>query len=583
MASSHAEITSTSTYWTIGQFLAMYDERKLRKPRIQRRKRWDHNHAVRFIEFINLIRNSIVSFMVNEKIVDGQKINYIFDGNNRSNAILDFCLQPLKFFPSLIPASFTATMKDQLATLTLRQLLAPRWFTLTKFLRTNCTVDIQPSEADETAWDSMIDSLAKFDFMNIKLQICIFDNLTDAQMQTIYEKTNATGVRLTEQELLASSTDSIRFTPSDIRNFHELSTIINRDYYESMNMNERLHVTTEDSASLNLFEILTALQCKLHGEDQFKPFIAPPSSEADGSLDIIFKMYQYLVGEFNIAPPPAQLDAFITTMLEGCQLISTTLNRIYDTSLHLKQIGNYHKLPKNTIALFLTYIATAKQRGQTHDAIVDSLTRIILWHDILQTLSEEHREQLGTTIGDDLQYKNGGGIVPEKLRHMKERGEFEYLPSNEMIGNLLKLALNECIESAPMINARKSRKPLTRFKAIAFTAFYNYQIPSAMKLQPQNADHIVPFKTKLPATTSINLCRLGNLQLITETINKRRGTRPITDDWIEENNLRYQHYPTGEEYARMCERNTMISASAFVRMCERREQLYIQLIMRMFT
>jgi hypothetical protein len=128
--------------------------------------------------------------------------------------------------------------------------------------------------------------------------------------------------------------------------------------------------------------------------------------------------------------------------------------------------------------------------------------------------------------------------------------------------------------------AAKKRLSPTRFMAFAYTAFYNYQIPSAIKLEPQNGDHIVPFSTRIPASMRVNICRLGNLQLITEEVNKRRGTKPITDAWIESNSLRYQHYPTGAEYTQMCVNSELTNEAVFVEMCERREQMYMNLMLR---
>lgn len=540
-------------------------------------------HAIAFIEFILQIRNSIVPFLVNEKIVNGLKLNYVFDGNNRSNAILDFCLQPLTYFPELIPNMYSDIIKDALKKLSLQQLLAPR-FTLTKFLRTH-SLSTETNEEAETAWDKMIDVLANYDFFNIKLQLCVFDNLTDSQMQTIYEKTNATGVRLTEQELLASSTDSIRFTSADTRYFHELADVIDEDYYQSMNENERLHVATGEHASLNLFEILIALQCKLCRDPAYNLFIAEPSSETDGSLDITFKLYQCLIGDFNVPlASSAMIDEFITIVMEGSKFIHTALQRLYDTTIPLKPMEKYQHLPKNTTLLLLTYIATAKRMGISNETIQTTLLRVILWHDVLQGLTQEGRETLSarmnSAIVDDIQYKSGGNIIPDKLRRIKERGEFEYVPDNRALTSLLAIAMEECTIPSPTPVQRKSRKPLTRFKAFAFTAFYNYQIPSALKREPQNGDHIVPFKTRIPSSMNVNICRLGNLQLITEEVNKCRGTKPITDEWIEANNLRYQHYPSGADYARMCVKLELTNEKAFVDMCVRREQMYMNLMLR---
>jgi hypothetical protein len=244
----------------------------------------------------------------------------------------------------------------------------------------------------------------------------------------------------------------------------------------------------------------------------------------------------------------------------------------------------YQHLSKNTTLIFLTYIATAKRNGIANDTIQNTLVRVILWHDVLHGLSQEGKDalatRLNTTLVDDIQYKAGGNTIPDKLRRILSRGEFEYVPDDQALTTLLTIAMEESVLPSPVPTMRKSRKPITRFKAFAFTAFYNYQIPSAIKLEPQNGDHIVPFATRVPASMHVNICRLGNLQLITEEANKRRGTKPITDAWIATNNLRYQEYPSGAEYAQMCVNSELRNEAVFIRMCERREQLYMRLMLR---
>jgi hypothetical protein len=77
------------------------------------------------------------------------------------------------------------------------------------------------------------------------------------------------------------------------------------------------------------------------------------------------------------------------------------------------------------------------------------------------------------------------------------------------------------------------------------------------------------------------VCRAGNLQLIPQEVNLRRGDKPITDKWVEENGLRYQHYPSGAEYATIVIDKVLVSADAFNAMCQRRELLLKQHIVRL--
>jgi hypothetical protein len=93
--------------------------------------------------------------------------------------------------------------------------------------------------------------------------------------------------------------------------------------------------------------------------------------------------------------------------------------------------------------------------------------------------------------------------------------------------------------------------------------------------------------------TLIDICRLGNLQLIPGTINEERGTNPITDAWVAEKGLLYQHYPSETDYSHICtmkratgkgnHKNKVVlqNIPAFNQMCEKREELYLKCIKRL--
>ncbi len=132
---------------------------------------------------------------------------------------------------------------------------------------------------------------------------------------------------------------------------------------------------------------------------------------------------------------------------------------------------------------------------------------------------------------------------------------------------------------------------MTRCKAIAMSAFYNHQIPASVKESEQQKDHIVPYSSiSEDTTTPYDICRIGNLQLIPSTINGERGISPITDAWIAEKGLLYQHYPSESEYSHICtmkrpagkgnfkQKVVLQNIQAFNEMCEKREELYMKCI-----
>jgi hypothetical protein len=125
---------------------------------------------------------------------------------------------------------------------------------------------------------------------------------------------------------------------------------------------------------------------------------------------------------------------------------------------------------------------------------------------------------------------------------------------------------------------KTKRRALTKMQAIALSIFYGTQIPSIKMKDPQNKDHIIP--NSISCTLgAYDIHRLGNLQLISETLNKSRGAKPITDAWIEEKGLIYQFYPKEAEYAGICDHKIIKDLAAYNAMCERREKKYKDLIL----
>ena len=80
---------------------------------------------------------------------------------------------------------------------------------------------------------------------------------------------NRTGVKLTEQDILASTTSFITYKADEISNYDELREIATK-YYNNMNDHEVLSVDFKID-SLNLFEVITALKVKLRNEYSFLP------------------------------------------------------------------------------------------------------------------------------------------------------------------------------------------------------------------------------------------------------------------------------------------------------------------------
>ncbi len=555
------------------------------KPLIQRKKRWTQVQGKKYITFLLLNRRTIYPFLVNERIIHGKKMYILYDGNNRTNALLDFVLAPLSFMKEIIPTSMPEVIQERIMKAPLADLLKKR-LTLRKFLSTSPT-SFEITNEMEDDWDNMLEVIAKWEFSDISISLDIAENISDERMRSIYEATNLGGTPLTQQEILASSTFDITFDASDTTYFYELYKTI-QEYYGDINNNERLQIAidTHKAATMNLFEILIATQLVLHRKYSFIP---EPSTDNDKSLDLTFKVFEFLCGGFT--QRPTSIHTLIESMLNGCEIANTALNALYDSTIGLVEISKYRSLSKNTLTMFLVYVYYATQKGVSRQMQTNTICRIILFHELLRELPKDGQTYIDYSGLDCIEYSAGGSVIPDKLRRIRETAGFEYVPTSTDLAVVLQAAFKHGIQETPYGDGAKKRKLMTRCKAIAMSAFYNHQIPASVKESEQQKDHIVPYSSISDDTaTPYDICRLGNLQLIPSSINGERGISPITDAWIAEKGLLYQHYPSESEYSRICtmkrpagkgnfkQKVVLQNIQAFNEMCEKREELYMKCI-----
>jgi hypothetical protein len=229
----------------------------------------------------------------------------------------------------------------------------------------------------------------------------------------------------------------------------------------------------------------------------------------------------------------------------------------------IKMKSFYPGAKKNSVILMALFLIHNRGRD-----VRSEFRRLVVFHDLLS--KHEHKER----YSDPLKYVHGGSWMKATARKLSEQRAFDVTPSADEVVALFRELL---LDREPA----KNRKPIDRVKALAYSAFYNYGIPSHRKAEPHDIDHIVPFKTEGKA--EVDICRLGNLQLIPSSVNRSRGRKPISDQWVAENDLIYQHYPSGEQYAAIWADGKLVSPERYNEMCERREELYIRNLQRMLS
>jgi hypothetical protein len=437
----------------------------------------------------------------------------------------------------------------------------------------------------EDDWQTMIETLDALKFADIKLDMTIFPHLTNDQMCHIYESINEGGVKLSKQELLASSTSRMHFTKETLSSFDELKHLIETKYYEDMNRTEKLKIVEDSKDVINLFEVLVAFQYKLHAHYSY--FIPEPCASDKGTdLDILFKLYTYLMNPkfyeksdktFDTAPSVDLLNQVLKDIELSCQWIDRIYKKYYNININCKEIKKYLKISKNVVILLIVYIVDA-MRLTIEKGIIDSnLCHVIIYNELITEYPASKRSEIQHELkipNNSLRYEEGGTFIPNQVRKIKDIHLFESIPTIDHIRILLERIFQDELEET---NTCAKRTSLTKVKVIALSVFYGAQIPSIKMSEPHNKDHIIPISITWTGLLDIN--RLGNLQLISETLNKSRGAKPITDAWIEEKGLIYQFYPKEAEYAGICDHKMIKDLAAYNAMCERREKKYKDLIL----
>lgn len=547
--------------WHMSEFYELIKEGKLRKPRIQRKKAWDQKGAPEmtreYIVYIIKHRHTCQPIYLSDESTHFM----LFDGNNRVNAIVQFLEAPIALFPELVPEELThhKDLVEKLSDMSLAD------------LTDGITIDqyffkekgIPPPHEDSMSviqklGRSLTDQLKSFRFGTIRVQYTLFKGLTFDSMCHIYESINKNGCPLTEQDLLASSLAA--FTYTDLADQSYLVEKIEQ-IYDERNEVERLKMT-DKVFEVNLFEVILALQMEL--ESQEIPKTDKTNSlifeMGGGNLDAVFIVYRNVHGDGQTFParslPVDKLNTFVRKVREAIQLLVQILSELYF------MFPKYMKMKKYHTILFMTYIISSSKPA---DVIKSTIKRGIVFHELVKC-SKATPEITEKDLLDVERIKR----ARRRFMTLLSNGELNAPTNDEITGMMLYTFENT--------SRHPKRRSICTVKAIALSSFYYHAVPPA-KNDTFETDHIIPFSSIFATDCDVDICRLGNLQLIPSTINKSRGAKPITDAWIVKHMLMYQHYPSEAEYDKVWD-GKQFNVSAFESMCVRREKYYLDCILK---
>ena len=574
------------TAWTISDFFQLWQQGRCIKPLIQRRIRWDEEKCSKFLHYLIRVKNSGNPIHVNrtirvsDSIVD---VYTVFDGNNRSNCILDFVLAPLAFHTKLIPASLSLAGKERLMRTPLKYLQSSpmnlvRWCGvyrgadafLKKIEALQTAVVETVSEEMNTQFDEMLQSIGELSFLDIKLKVTVWDNLTSKQMCDLYHDFNHGTVVLSKQELLASSTFHTRYFPQDLHDLFAPLVEWKRNYYGEMSRSERLQLEEVTADSLSTFEVLTSFQMHLHSQFGTKLSNGFIDDYSSNDKNLVFELYQELKLPMEEKCP--EMSHFLTRMLSACELVHQAYHSLYEAHISFSRRFKLKPYPAKVLILFVML----HPEGWADNGFHAYLRRVCAYHDLVEDLAkkEDHERFLRKDALSKLQ----GKFAHNTIRDLSTTGAFSTEPTLEDLSELSQVLIRQDIQLPQ--KSRKNWKTNT-LKMMSMTAFFNYRVPSMQKQVTNAVDHIVPFSQRHPASLQVDICRLGNLTVIPSKINTERSVKPISDEWVKKNGFKYQEYPSEADYHGMVVAGRLENDAAFTDMCERRERMYVEDLLRM--
>lgn len=581
--------------YTIGHLTKQLQENRIGKPYHQRKKVWTIKEDREWIMEIVKEGSDILGFLINKK-EDG--LEYIWDGNNRMNAIYSFKRAPLKMFPVFIDAFFGQVPKEvafYLQQCTYQDIMKKKDIVrLLKDAPTSCKdwyeENKEQFQEDENGFDKLKMRFQMWDIDNIKIDVMIWHNATDEEMTERYTNRNRGGVKLTPQDILAASTHKIRYSDKELGQYaHDIRTRV-ENYYQTGNENEALKVQFDGAVPLNLFQVLLGFQKFLQSK---YPIVVPPTN-TETTYDLLFDLYKYLTGDSTFTQKNINILDFLTKIHVCVEYVHGICSTFVDSHIKNKAINPMKKgstsmclFKKNNILriLAVAYLNYEEVRVKGKD-IRRQILQVILYYEFV-SIAFQTDDPLGVPfhLENPLTYKAGGTHIPNCMLDILRTRQFNVVPSRDMFNNLLKLLIER--ETQPHEFVKKARKTkYSKFVKMLMNLVYNSTVPPSLRDKKcDDLDHIIPWSVKWNGDLDIN--RIGNMAAIDEMANKEKGNRSITDDFIQQY-LRYYEYPSEAEYNTICNEtkkkrggvNVEIrNPDAFNAMCERREAYYVQTVL----
>jgi len=566
--------------WTVRDLLSKILQNKIRKPKFQRKRKWNNKPSKKgkdtvpnekaFITFLYHTLNSVHAITFGQIHTSDGMVYSNIDGNNRINAMANFMNKPFLIFEEKLE-KLNAYI-DNLSTLTsdekqtYKQLIADCTYTeIMKFkykeffknkgepdLYNNKLVRerdigediIEQIKQSLQIMDPNTGELEPFDGI-VKINVNLFENYSIDNLSKTFEDINKYNSKLTDNELLAS------------RLYHVLEFIIDnkiiyasiieelKDYYSKKSMNEALECYEFTEEKINAFDFITGFQRYCHTYTKFTEYSINDKEvsiieKPDEDLSLFFKLFRIIYDGFENENTKLtnftteNVNEFIQLITYSCTILKQTINNIFSDKINL--FGNscqerVSSLKKNNMVVLISSIIGYKKKNHDEKEIIKNIEVCLLYHFFVNDLRPTDSKNWFKEH-DKLTYRAGGGVIEKTSKTLLSN------PDNIISSNikslfekiLLQLNTESNIPSnrktkSGGINKSTRRSPKFYQKLIMYYYFKN-KIPIQMLNNKFSIEHIFPNSSEWDG--QLDKDRTGNLIPITVNMNSSRGNRHIT-------------------------------------------------------
>lgn len=565
----------------VDDFIKLHNNGTLIKAKIQRKKRWldlspkdkksKDKHKANNQDFINFIiktGNIINPVLLVDRIDDNKVKHIIIDGNNRINAIIDFLTKPLKYMEDIIPTHkfYKNELINRLRQHTLMQLSEYTCLEdfcdeineqmLYKKIKNNYDVD-----DIEGQFKHMLKKLKSLKFFDIKVLIITFIDVSEKIIKEIYEGVNCGGVKLTRQEILASTTSLIKYDETEIPMYYSKITKEVDDYYNDMDKNENITIDRYKNLQvLNLFEVLIGFQNYCSTEYSFINNVGE-----NETLDVIFKCYEVVFKNFDYKN---NVNSFFDNFIKACDIIKNIANDFYNMKVVQSPTSTF-KINLKTSAFTILFCYIYKKLGVMNESsLLMSCKKILLYNEICSMITDKEHKVFCETK-NDLGYlcSMNGVYLTEGINILNGKKEIR-VPQSKMIQDILTVLNYQHLKEYSEKNKPKSRAKLSKFKVLILCLYYNQYFTTDDKNKKRTVEHIVPWCIK-QWKDEIDIDRLGNIY-IDDNPHKTR-----------EDEFHEMHRLSNMDVASLninLHAKTLENTVAYNEICQRRERDYIKYI-----